>query len=578
MDIFKVFKVLTKEKKRYCVWLVFCMLIAAVLEAVGVGAILPLISLLGQPDFLQQHPQLAFYAKKMGIETHVQFMMSLAAGMVVFYIVKNVYIAWMNRQQIRFSLDNQVECASNLMWVYLRKSYLYHVEQNSANIIRNVNAGPSSVFSRILTNLFSLLTELITAVMIWGMLVLTDLFTAIVVAVLLGGMMYAIIKSFRRQITKQGAIQAKYSAEYLKWLNQGLGAIKETKVMQKEEYFQREFAASYKKYGDANQDYMFLGQLPRLIIETLVTAGLLLLIICKLFMGENPSDIVPLLGVLALAAFRLMPCANRVVGTFNIVKFELPFFNMIYGDLLEARGLADKGMEMMKPAVKMAFSDTLKADHLSFAYPQSTDPVLEDVNFEVPKGCFCGIIGSSGAGKTTFVDIMLGLLQPTGGRITVDGQNIAENMRGWQKNLAYVPQSIYLIDGTIKENIALGTAKNKIDDAKMKRVLDMAELADFVADLPDGVNTMVGEQGVKLSGGQRQRIGIARALYCEPEVLILDEATSALDNETEKNITDTILRLKGKITIVAIAHRVSTLEECDFKVKFEDGRAEVVDG
>lgn len=204
-------------------------------------------------------------------------------------------------------------------------------------------------------------------------------------------------------------------------------------------------------------------------------------------------------------------------------------------------------------------------------------PVLQDISFTIPKGKFVGIIGPSGAGKTTFVDILLGLLEPTSGKITVDGVDIFSNIRGWQANLAYVPQSIYLIDGTIKENIALGVAEDEIDNELINKVLHMAELYDFVYSQPDNINTNVGERGVKLSGGQRQRIGIARALYQQPEVLILDEATSALDNETEKSITDTILKLKGKITIIAIAHRTSTLEQCDFKVKFENGKAVVID-
>ncbi|MDD3667081.1 MAG: ABC transporter ATP-binding protein [Bacteroidales bacterium] len=576
MEIFKVFKVLTKEKQRYFMRIVFCMLVGAILETVGIGAILPLISVMGQGDFLLRHPQLAEALAGAGISSHTGFIIAAAAALIVFYVLKNLYIGWMLRMQMRFSLDNQVEYAGNLMNAYLNKDYLYHVEHNSANILRNVSAGPQVIFSAILVNVFTLLTEVITAAMIWVMLVMVDAFTAIVMAAVMGIIMYGIVKAFRRRITRQGEIQSQYSAEYTKWLNQGLGAIKETKVLRKEDYFYQEFSRNYKQFGDANQVFMFLNQVPRLMIETLVTGGLLILIISKLAMGYEPMDIVPLLGVLALAAFRLMPCANRIVNMFNGIKFNMPFFNIVYEDLLEAKELVYTRRQEKVQVVRIPFEQSINIEKLSFQYPQGKELVLDNISFSIPKGSFCGIIGPSGAGKTTFVDILLGLLQPTGGRISIDTQDIAENLGGWQMNLSYVPQSIYLIDGSIKENIALGVPYKDIDDDKIKKVLQMAELYDFVAALPDKLETMVGERGVKLSGGQRQRIGIARALYYEPEVLILDEATSALDNETEKNITETILKLKGQITIIAIAHRVSTLEECDFKVKFENGRIETV--
>lgn len=223
----------------------------------------------------------------------------------------------------------------------------------------------------------------------------------------------------------------------------------------------------------------------------------------------------------------------------------------------------------------MIFTKKICVSELCFSYPGIGKQVLNKISFTIPKGTFAGVIGPSGAGKTTFVDILLGLLHPTSGNISVDGKSIYDDIHAWQANLAYVPQSIYLIDGTIRENIALGTSEENIDDELIEKVLRMSELYSFVHELPEGLNTTVGERGVKLSGGQRQRIGIARALYCQPEVLILDEATSALDSETEKSITDTILKLKGKITIIAVAHRLTTLEQCDFKVKFEDAKVEL---
>ena len=318
--------------------------------------------------------------------------------------------------------------------------------------------------------------------------------------------------------------------------------------MRKEEYFLREFEQNYEQYGVANRRFLFLNQLPRMIIETLVVCALLLLIIGKLAVGYAPSEIVPLLGVLALAAFRLMPSANRIVNLSNGIKFQLPLFNELYRELIaiKSRKYHHRQLKIADVPPPLSFAKEIRAEHLGFSYPAGEE-VLTDVSFSVPKGSFVGIVGPSGAGKTTFVDILLGLFLPARGKITVDGVDIRHDLRAWQANIAYVPQSIYLTDATIRENVALGESPNE-----------------------------VGERGVKLSGGQRQRIGIARALYQHPEVLVLDEATSALDNETERSITDTILKLKGQITIIAIAHRVSTLAECDFKVRFEDGVTEII--
>ena len=555
------------------------MLIGAALESAGIGAILPLISLMGQVDFLDKHQDVAKFAQDFGISTHEQLIIVGAIALIVLYTLKNAYIAWEIYLHRSFAKKNQILYSKELLAIYLSKPYIFHVNNNTATLLRNVNSGAVIVFNYLLMPVFSLCTEIITAIAIWIMLIAVDAFTAIVVAGIMAVMILAIIRVFRKQVVKQGKLQNEATAEYIKWINQGLGAVKETKVLRREKFFVTEFNEGYKKFAKAVQKYYFLNEIPRVIIEALVVTGLLLLIVYKMLMGENPLDIVPVLGVLALAAFRLMPSANRIVSYYNTIKNQMPFFNEIYSDLLRIKdGLLDGNGEVLKEdQSRLDFNGKLVVDNLVFRYPENKEEVLQGVSFEIPKGKFVGVVGPSGAGKTTFVDIMLGLLQPTAGKIMCDGVDINKNIRAWQANLAYVPQDIYLIDGTVKENIALGLKTEDIDDALIDKVLHMAELYDFVNALPQGMETFVGERGVKLSGGQRQRIGIARALYQQPEVLILDEATSALDNETEKSITDTILKLKGQITIIAIAHRVSTLEQCDFKIKFENGTATRVD-
>lgn len=579
MDIIlKIYSILNLKQIRRCSIIIVAMILGAILEAIGIGAILPLISIMGNPDFLTVYPKVTKYAGIFGIMTHIQFIITATFLLLILYIIKNIYLAWQNKIQIDFAVQNQIYYSEELLTEYLQKPYLYHLNHNTATLLRNVNSGGVIVFSLIMVSMFTLLTEIITAVTIWLMLVMIDAFTAIIVAGFIGSLLYFIIKGFRKKITEQGKIQNEYSAIYIKCINQSLGAIKETKVSCKEEFFLDAFRKAYFEYGKANGKFLFMNQLPRMLIETIIVCGLLLLIITKLMLGNQPEEIVPLLGVLALAAFRLMPSANRIVNLSNGIRFQMPLFNELYEDLLIIKNKGAKETEtcLQKPESRMDFENVVSVEELSFAYPEIEKQVLNNISFSIPKGKFVGIVGPSGAGKTTFVDILLGLLAPNKGKISVDGKNIYDDIRTWQANLAYVPQSIYLIDGTIRENIALGVDEKEINDALINKVLQMAELYDFVQELPAGIDTTVGERGVKLSGGQRQRIGIARALYYQPQVLVLDEATSALDNETEKSITDTILKLKGQITIIAVAHRLTTLAQCDFKVKFENGKAFII--
>ena len=579
MDIIlKIYSILNLKQIRRCSIIIVAMILGAILEAIGIGAILPLISIMGNPDFLTVYPKVTKYAGIFGIMTHIQFIITATFLLLILYIIKNIYLAWQNKIQIDFAVQNQIYYSEELLTEYLQKPYLYHLNHNTATLLRNVNSGGVIVFSLIMVSMFTLLTEIITAVTIWLMLVMIDAFTAIIVAGFIGSLLYFIIKGFRKKITEQGKIQNEYSALYIKCINQSLGAIKETKVSCKEEFFLDAFRKAYFEYGKANGKFLFMTQLPRMLIETIIVCGLLLLIITKLMLGNQPEEIVPLLGVLALAAFRLMPSANRIVNLSNGIRFQMPLFNELYEDLLIIKNKGAKETEtcLQKPESRMDFENVVSVEELSFAYPEIEKQVLNNISFSIPKGKFVGIVGPSGAGKTTFVDILLGLLAPSKGKISVDGKNIYDDIRTWQANLAYVPQSIYLIDGTIRENIALGVDEKEINDALINKVLQMAELYDFVQELPAGIDTTVGERGVKLSGGQRQRIGIARALYYQPQVLVLDEATSALDNETEKSITDTILKLKGQITIIAVAHRLTTLAQCDFKVKFENGKAFII--
>jgi len=575
MTIFqKVYNILTKKQQHKAIMLIFCMIIGAILEAVGVGAIWPLMQMIGNESYLKEHSILATYVANFGINDDRQLIVIAACLLIAFYLLKNIFCAFEIKLQTNFIVLNQIETAQKMLTYYLDKPYLYHVNHNSAILYRNIDIGTNAIYSQLVISVLAIITETITAIIIWLMVAFIEPTVAIIAALLLTIFICLLMRQMRHKLAEKGDIKYKFSAQYLKWLSQALGSIKETKVMQKEPFFLEQFKQAYKGFGLASGDYMFLNQIPRMIIETAVLTALLLLVIFKVLNGEPVHNIVAVLSVLALAAFRLMPCANRIVGYWGTIKFHTPLFNELYDDYIAIKNYSYLSLDNGASAESMKFYSCISFKDISFQYPETTRPVLNHVNLSIPKGSFVGIVGSTGAGKTTFVDLLLGLLKPIQGNITVDGVDINNNISGWRKNLAYVPQSIYLFDGTIKDNIEVGDADASND--KLDKILRMAEIYDLVHTLPNGIDTVVGERGVKLSGGQKQRIGIARALYCEPTVLILDEATSALDNEVEASITETLLKLKGKITIISIAHRLSTLETCDFKLKVDNGTVEVL--
>ena len=578
-SFFKIFKILTPKQLRICFALIFLMLVIAVFEAFGIGLLHPLITIIGDPAYLEKHAEIAKIISYLGITTHKSLVIFLSLGLVFFYIFKNFLILFQGKLQIAFTLNNQADYTKRLYKYYINKPYLFHVDTNFSVILRNINLGCIIVFSQILTNTLIIITNIITMIVIWILLLIMDWVMAIVIVFILAPLMLGILNYFRKKINKYGTRQNECNVEYIKWLNQGFWSVKETKVMQKEAFFTEEFSKAFNEFTVTQKQFLFINRFPKCIIEMVCVGGILLLITFKMIFNTDSSSIIPALGVLALAAMRLMPCMNQITGLFNEIKFKMPFFNEVYDDFIAIKNekKEDEVSNQRGEKERLPFDKEISVENLTFGYPNTNKNVFENVSFSIPKGKFVGIVGPSGAGKTTFVDILLGLLQPSGGAINVDGKNIFNNIQSWLDNVSYVPQSIYLIDGTIRENIAFGILPEDIDDERIEKVLKMAELYDFVQSLELKENTQCGDKGAKLSGGQKQRIGIARALYQNPSVLILDEATSALDTETEKQITETINKLKGEITIIAIAHRLSTLENCDFKIKFENNSATIIE-
>ena len=578
-NFFKIFKILTKKQMQICFLLIFLMFLVAIFEAFGIGLIYPVITIIGESDYLQKHESISKILSVIGINTHKELVIFSVLSLLAFYVFKHLLILFQGKIQITFTLNNQADYTKRLYRYYMQKPYLFHVNTNISVIFRNINLACVTVFTDILTNTLAILTNVITMFVIWVFILVMDWLMALVVLFVLGPLLLLILNYFRKKINYYGTVQNECNLKCIKWLNQGFWSVKETKVMKKEDFFTDEFSKAFTEFTECQKQFLFINRFPRSLIELVCVGGILLLIAIKMLFDIDSESIIPSLGVLALAAVRLMPCMNQVTGLFNQIKFKKPFFEEIYDDFMAVKNEKEKkAIEVIKEKEEtIKFNDAISVQNLSFSYPETTKNIFTNVSFTIPRGKFVGIVGPSGAGKTTFVDILLGLLKPSEGKILVDNNNIFDNVSGWLDNVSYVPQSIYLIDGTIKENIAFGVLPEDIDDNRIQQVLKMAELYDFVQSLDLKENTQCGDMGAKLSGGQKQRIGIARALYQNPSVLILDEATSALDNETEKQITETITKLKGEITIIAIAHRLSTLTSCDFKIKFENGTATVVE-
>lgn len=578
-NFFKIFKILTKKQMQICFLLIFLMFLVAIFEAFGIGLIYPVITIIGESDYLQKHESISKILSFIGINTHKELVIFSVLSLLAFYVFKHLLILFQGKIQITFTLNNQADYTKRLYRYYMQKPYLFHVNTNISVIFRNINLACVTVFTDILTNTLAILTNVITMFVIWVFILVMDWLMALVVLFVLGPLLLLILNYFRKKINYYGTVQNECNLKCIKWLNQGFWSVKETKVMKKEDFFTDEFSKAFTEFTECQKQFLFINRFPRSLIELVCVGGILLLIAIKMLFDIDSESIIPSLGVLALAAVRLMPCMNQVTGLFNQIKFKKPFFEEIYDDFMAVKNEKEKkAIEVIKEKEEtIKFNDAISVQNLSFSYPETTKNIFTNVSFTIPRGKFVGIVGPSGAGKTTFVDILLGLLKPSEGKILVDNNNIFDNVSGWLDNVSYVPQSIYLIDGTIKENIAFGVLPEDIDDNRIQQVLKMAELYDFVQSLDLKENTQCGDMGAKLSGGQKQRIGIARALYQNPSVLILDEATSALDNETEKQITETITKLKGEITIIAIAHRLSTLASCDFKIKFENGTATVVE-
>lgn len=543
--------------------------IGTVIELLGVTMVLPFIDVVMNPEMIQKKWYLSWIYENLGFQSNVDFMVFLSVTLIVIYIVKNIYLCIMYNLQYQFTFSNQRKLAYRMLKCYMKQPYSFHLAHNSADLMRNVSTDTNMMFLGVLA-ILQLITEGMVCIALGIFLFIQDKSITVGVVVILCAFLLIFAKGFKRYLSDIGSDDRKYNAGITKWLQQSFGGIKETKIMDREDFFLQKFDYNYKNYASCERKYRFLQVAPRPVMEAVCISALLAVVAFKLLRGTNSTYFVTTLSVFAIAAFRLLPSINRVANYMSVIMFNKPAIDAVYHDLKQIDELEKDKVQKTKVEKALSIKREIRINNISFRYPDAENYVLRSVNFAIPKNTSIAFIGPSGAGKTTLADIILGALEPTEGKVEIDGLDIGENMQAWHKNLGYIPQAIYLMDDTIRNNIAFGIAEEEIEEDKVWKALEQAQLKEFIQSLERGLDTEIGEAGVRLSGGQRQRIGIARALYNDPDVLVLDEATSALDNETENAVMDAIDNLSGRKTLIIIAHRLSTIKNCNIVYEIKD--------
>ncbi len=559
----KINYVLNKKQKINLLILLVVIFIGAFVELLGVSAIMPIIEVAMNPVVIHEKWYLVIIMDTMGFTDANEVLVFWALFLIVIYILKNIYVTMMYSLQYRFIFNNQQRLSVKMMKSYMKQDYLFHVARNVAEFQRNITNDVNGFFTVVL-NVLQFLAEFSVSVVLVAFLFVQDWVSTVAVASLLFLFLLFFAGFFKKVLVKKGEESRQANLLVTKWLLQSFSGIKEVKVTNAEPFFISNYDKHYKKCATVQRQQSILTYLPRPVMETVCICSLLLAMIIKITVTKSDiTTFVTTLSVFAVAAFRMLPSFNKITGYLSGMMFNKPSIDAVYNDLKEIEALLDKKTMDRQDTKKVAFADCIKLNKVSFQYPENDRWVLKDADLEIQKNTSVALIGASGAGKTTAADLILGILEPQQGTVTIDGTDIKECMSSWHKNIGYIPQTIYLMDDTIRANIAFGIPENEIDDAAIEKAMKEAQLDAFVHSLKEGLDTIVGDRGVKLSGGQRQRIGIARALYRNPKVLVLDEATSALDNETEKEVMQAIDGLHGTRTMIVIAHRLSTIKKCD---------------
>lgn len=574
-EIFKELNyILSKNDKRRTIGILFLIIISSFLELLGVTAILPFMQAILSPGQLMENSFVRLVMDIFKIRSSKGVLLLVGFGLIILYIFKNSFMLFSNYMQCIFNTNMQKELSVKMLRSYMSRPYIYFVGINSSEILRCCTSDVASVYLMI-SYLMSVVAEILNIILIGIYMLVTEPFIALGALLLMGIVMIGIIFILKPAMKRCGQKNMVVSTQMNKTIFQTISGIKEIFVTQRKVEFMREYEETAETYRRVQKTYSFLNTCPDRIVEGICISGIIGIICIRLCFGMDMITFIPKLGAFAMAAFKLFPSIGKISNRISSMVYYRPQVHNCYQNAIEVNAHQEELAEYessyngFREMDKITFHKELSINHIQWSYPQQENPILSDVSFKISKGESIALIGESGSGKTTLSDCILGLLKPQQGMIELDGIDIYTIPKEWAQIVGYVPQNAFLIDDTVRNNVAFGL---EADDDKVWAALERARLKNFIAGLPEGLDTIVGERGIKFSGGQKQRVVIARALYTQPEILVLDEATAALDNGTENAVMESIEALYGQVTMIIVAHRLSTIQKCDKIYEVVDGK------
>ena len=567
----KINFILNRHQKIELLGMAVLITIGSALELAGVSIILPVMNSIMSPQSLLDNKYAKWIYNLFGMKETRQFAFFLIIVMIFIYIFKNAYLVFMYNRQYKFVYKNLHILSDQMMDCYLRQTYLFHVSKTSSELLRNINVDAANFYG-VIQSCIQLITELAVCFALIVYLLIQDKSITLAILILMTILLVCFMKIYRKALANLGQESRYYYVAVNKWVQQGFGGIKEIKVLNKEDFFYDQFDKAYGGHANVECRYHSLMAVPKPAIEVICIVGMLGTVAIKIMRGTDLTYFIPVMSMFVVAAFRMLPSFNRITEYLGNIMYQKASVNAVYDDLKEIEKLNSQHKKNAHGG-EISFKSSIHIEHVSFSYPNNEKEVLSDLSLDIIKNTSIAFIGQSGAGKTTLADIILGVLEPSSGCVKADDKDIFKNLDSWHSKIGYIPQTIYLLDDTIARNITFGIQDKDVDANKLNYAIERAQLRSMIDELASGVDTEIGEAGVRLSGGQRQRIGIARALYNEPEILILDEATSALDNETEEAVMEAIDSLHGEMTLIIIAHRLSTIKNCDYVYEINNGKA-----
>lgn len=572
-NILKKLKVLLdKKQKAQMVGLVLMMIVSAALQTAGVGLLVNVVNIVIEPNALESSAIVAWLYELLGCDSYRSFSVIVMVLLILTFVVKNLFLFLQQKLTLSFVYTNQFRTSERMMRNYMRRGYEFFLSADTAVVQRSITSDVNNMYALILSVL-TLVSDVVMSLFV----IIYCFLTNGTMTLLLGGVLVALmvlVKWVMKPIMyKAGKDNQDYYSGLFKWISQTVQGIKEIKVGGKERYFVEEYRRCGRGYVNAVRKYSLYNATPKLLMETACVGTMVGYMIFLVTAGVPTDDMLGVLATLAAAAFVLLPSVNRINNQITSIAYFEPFFMGVSDNLQDE--ISGERVDISFAADtedKLPVKTSIELKNITYAYPGTDKLIFDHADMTIPVGASVGIVGTTGAGKSTLADILLGLLEVQEGVICADGTDVRKHYRRWLKNIGYIPQMIFMLDDTIRRNVAFGIPDDQVDEERLWEVLKEAQLDQFIRTLPEGLDTEVGERGIRLSGGQRQRISIARALYHDPEVLILDEATSALDNDTEKAIMDSINLLQGRKTLIIIAHRLQTIEKCDIVYRVQDGK------